>query len=78
MAQALERGALMAVYEDTDDVARIGHADRHPAARLSGALRYGRDSRGVASIEMALIFPVMLIIFIGLVDVSNLCPPTGA
>jgi Flp pilus assembly protein TadG len=34
--------------------------------------RYGRDARGVASIEMALIFPVMLIVFVGLVDVSNL------
>jgi Flp pilus assembly protein TadG len=35
-------------------------------------LRYGRDSRGVASIEMALIFPIMLIVFVGLVDASNL------
>jgi Flp pilus assembly protein TadG len=34
--------------------------------------RYARDARGVASIEMALIFPVMLIVFVGLVDVSNL------
>lgn len=61
----------MAVYNATDDVARIGLLTGL-AARLSGTLRYGRDSRGVASIEMALIFPVMLIIFIGLVDVSNL------
>ena len=38
----------------------------------SGWRRYGRDVRGVASIEMALIFPVMLIVFVGLVDVSNL------
>lgn len=37
-----------------------------------GSLRYGRDVRGVASIEMALIFPMMLIIFVGLVDASNL------
>ena len=33
---------------------------------------YGRDVRGVASIEMALIFPVMALLFVGLVDVSNL------
>lgn len=38
----------------------------------SGKLRYSRDVRGVASIEMALIFPVMLIVFVGLVDVANL------
>jgi Flp pilus assembly protein TadG len=31
-----------------------------------------RDTRGVASIEMALIFPIMLIVFVGLVDVANL------
>jgi Flp pilus assembly protein TadG len=35
-------------------------------------LCYGRDVRGVASVEMALIFPLMLIVFVGLVDVSNL------
>ena len=37
-----------------------------------GCLRYGSDVRGVASIEMALIFPMMLIIFVGLIDASNL------
>ena len=37
-----------------------------------GGLRYGSDVRGVASIEMALIFPMMLIIFVGLIDASNL------
>ena len=37
-----------------------------------GCSRYGRDVRGVASIEMALIFPMMLIIFVGLLDASNL------
>lgn len=37
-----------------------------------GRLRYGADVGGVASIEMALIFPLMLILFIGLVDASNL------
>jgi len=41
----------------------------HDSARQR---RYGSDIRGVASIEMALIFPVMLIVFVGLVDVSNL------
>lgn len=39
---------------------------------VAGQRRYGSDARGVASIEMALIFPVMLIVFIGLVDASNL------
>lgn len=34
--------------------------------------RFARDARGVASIEMALIFPVMLILYFGMVDVSNL------
>jgi len=34
--------------------------------------RYGRDVRGVASIEMAFVFPVMLLIYFGLVDASNL------
>ena len=33
---------------------------------------YGRDVRGVASIEMALIFPMILIVFVGLIDASNL------
>jgi Flp pilus assembly protein TadG len=37
-----------------------------------GRLRYGSDVRGVASIEVALIFPLMLIIFVGLIDASNL------
>lgn len=37
-----------------------------------GIARYRRDARGVASIEMAFIFPVMLLVYFGLVDVSNL------
>jgi hypothetical protein len=37
-----------------------------------GVARYGRDLRGVVSIEMAFIFPLMLILFIGLVDAGNL------
>ena len=45
----------------------------NPAAEVGGAgLRYGRDVRGVASIEVALIFPMMLVIFVGLIDASNL------
>ena len=47
-------------------------AMRMPAAPRRGRLRYGRDVRGVASIEMALVFPLMLVVFVGLVDVSNL------
>ena len=42
------------------------------AQERGGCLRYGSDVRGVASIEMALIFPMMLIIFVGLIDASNL------
>ena len=42
------------------------------AEERGGSLRYGSDVRGVASIEMALIFPMMLIIFVGLIDASNL------
>lgn len=53
----------------------LGHPGG-PLARVTGPAakqcRYGRDARGVASIEMALIFPVMLILFVGLVDVANL------
>lgn len=45
----------------------------HGAAAAGSARQpYGRDARGVASIEMAFIFPVMLILFVGLVDVANL------
>lgn len=42
------------------------------AENRADCLRYGSDVRGVASIEMALIFPMMLIVFVGLVDASNL------
>jgi hypothetical protein len=42
------------------------------ADRRGGSSRYGSDVRGVASIEMALIFPMMLIVFVGLIDASNL------
>lgn len=49
-------------------VCQVGAGVIDPAKKVC----YGRDVRGVASIEMALIFPIMLIVFIGLVDVSNL------
>jgi Flp pilus assembly protein TadG len=42
------------------------------AAEGGGRLRYRSDARGVASIEVALIFPMMLILFVGLIDASNL------
>jgi Flp pilus assembly protein TadG len=42
------------------------------AGNRNGNLRYRSDVRGVASIEMALIFPMMLIVFVGLLDASNL------
>jgi Flp pilus assembly protein TadG len=35
-------------------------------------LRFTRDQRGVAAIEMALIFPVLLILFVGLIDLTAL------
>ena len=47
-------------------IAKLGQS----TARLLA--RYGRDVRGVTSIEVAFIFPVMLIIYFGLVDASNL------
>ena len=46
--------------------------DRSSPGIRSGNPGYGRDERGVASIEMALIFPIMLIVFVGMVDVANL------
>jgi Flp pilus assembly protein TadG len=46
---------------------------RNTAMRqYSARRRYGRDERGVASIEMGVIFPLMLALFVGLVDISNL------
>lgn len=42
---------------------------RRAAGRL---IRFRRDQNGVAAIEMAFIFPVMLILYFGLVDITNL------
>lgn len=41
------------------------------ATRLAAG-RFARASEGMAAIEMALIFPVMLVIYFGLIDVTNL------
>lgn len=42
-------------------------------ARIASAWRgLWKDMRGVAAIEMAIIFPVMIILYIGLVDITNL------
>lgn len=52
---------------------QVGSEVKDAAAKSRGAcLPFGRDVRGVASIEMAFIFPIMLIVFVGLVDVANL------
>ena len=39
------------------------------ARRATG--RLGRDQRGIAAIEMALIFPVMIVLYFGLVDATD-------
>ncbi len=67
----------MPAAEHIEAMAREARPDRHcgPPCRMTGAAKqrcFGRDARGVASVEMALIFPVMLIVFVGLIDVSNL------
>lgn len=41
-------------------------------ARLARAVRFARHQSGVAAIEMALIFPVMLILFVGMIDLTSL------
>lgn len=43
----------------------------HPAPPRSWRL-FRRDERGVASIEMAFVFPVMLLLYFGLVDTTSL------
>jgi hypothetical protein len=42
------------------------------ASLKRSARKFAADVRGVAAIEMAIIFPVMIILYIGLVDVTNL------
>jgi Flp pilus assembly protein TadG len=42
------------------------------AHTVSVGRRFGLDARGVAAIEMAFVFPMMLIVYFGLVDVTNL------
>jgi Flp pilus assembly protein TadG len=37
-----------------------------------GVARFRRDAQGMAAIEMAFIFPFMIVIYFGLVDVTNL------
>lgn len=41
-------------------------------ARLARAVRFARHQSGVAAIEMALIFPVMLVLFVGMIDLTSL------
>jgi hypothetical protein len=51
----------------------FGTLTKRKAAELKApCARLARDMRGVAAIEMAFIFPVMIILYIGLVDVTNL------
>jgi Flp pilus assembly protein TadG len=74
---AVEQGKSMAWTTAMRDLGRIrsrviGRLIGSTATGRSGVLRYGGDVRGVASIEMALMFPMMLVVFVGLVDVSNL------
>jgi Flp pilus assembly pilin Flp len=40
--------------------------------RPGNPVRFIRDQAGVAAIEMALIFPVMMILFVGMIDVTTL------
>ena len=46
----------------------------HGAGRLTikQARRFNNDKDGVAAVELAFIFPIMLVLYFGLVDVSNL------
>jgi Flp pilus assembly protein TadG len=39
---------------------------------VSASRRFGRATKGMAAIEMALIFPIMTITYFGMIDVTNL------
>jgi Flp pilus assembly protein TadG len=46
---------------------------RGSASQLGAAARsFRRNSRGMAAIEMAFVFPFMVVLYIGLVDVTNM------
>lgn len=51
----------------------VGKIEERPRRTLARLLaRYARDARGIGSIEFALIFPVMVIMYFGLIDAGNL------
>ena len=52
----------------------MAHNNKHRKSAACTSLlgRFRRDQNGVAAVEMAFIFPVMLILYFGLVDATNL------
>jgi Flp pilus assembly protein TadG len=52
---------------------RTVHRIASSAARIAGAgRRFAGECRGMAAIEMAFVFPFMVIIYFGLVDITNI------